>query len=300
MDIFQKGKLKNDIQYELLLLPALIGFFLFFLLPAVQSVIYSFTNYSMLNKSISFIGLQNYFDVFKDQRLIASIKNTLQFALGYTLLQNLLAIPLAVALDTKIRSKNILRMIFFMPAIFSSLIIGYLWSFILSSSSSGLLNYTLHEFGLGFLAKNWLGDPNIALLTVILVSVWQSAGWAMIIYIANLQGVPEEIYESAKIDGANKLQTFWYITIRFLAPAITINLMMSMINGLKVYDQIVALTNGGPGYATETLTSSIISYGFIDQRYGYASALSVLMLIIIMTISMIQLKFLSKNEESLS
>jgi len=138
------------------------------------------------------------------------------------------------------------------------------------------------------------------LYSVIFVAVWQTTGWAMIIYVANLQGIPQEIYESVKIDGANKFQTFWYITFRFLAPAMTINFMMSMINGLKVYDQIVALTNGGPGYATETLTSSIISYGFVDQRYGYASALSVLMLIIIMTISMIQLRFLSKNEESLS
>ncbi|HEY0829203.1 MAG TPA: sugar ABC transporter permease [Bacilli bacterium] len=298
--MFNKEKFKVSIQYEILLFPALLGFFIFFLWPAIQSVTYSFTDYSVYKKHFSFIGLVNYFDVFKDDRLVAAMSNTIIFAFAVTLFQNVLAIPLAVALNAKLMTKNILRMIFFIPWCFSSLIIGFLWSFILSSSDSGLLNYILHGLGIDFLPHNWLGDPSLALKSAIGVAVWQTTGWAMIIYLANLQSIPAEIYESVKMDGATKLQTFWYITIRFLAPSMTINVLLSVIGGLKVYDQILALTGGGPGYATETITSSIINYGFVENRFGYASSLSVMMLIVIMVISMILLKYLSKREESLS
>ncbi|MDG0810380.1 carbohydrate ABC transporter permease [Cohnella rhizosphaerae] len=298
--MINKQKLKETLQYEMLLLPALAGFVIFFLYPSLQSIYYSLTNYSVNKLTYSFIGFTNYVEVFKDERILASIRNTVYFAVFSTLLQNALAIPLAIALNAKLKSKFLLRMVFFMPWCFSGLIIGFLWSFILSSSDDGLLNHVLHQLGIHFLPHNWLGDPGLAMKSVIFVAVWQTTGWAMIIYLANLQSIPAELYESVKIDGAGKLQAFWHITFKFLAPAMTINVLLSTIGGFKVYDQILALTNGGPGYATESITFSIMNYGFSENRYAYASALSVVMLVIILLISLVQLRFFSKREDNIA
>ncbi|MBM7568474.1 carbohydrate ABC transporter permease [Paenibacillus sacheonensis] len=298
--MFKREKIKVTLQYELLLLPALIGFVIFFLYPSIQSIFYSFTNYSVNKLDYSFVGLRNYVNVFKDEHVIASIKNTVYFAVCSTLLQNVLAIPLAVALNAKLKTKFLLRMVYFMPWCFSGLIIGFLWSFILSSSDDGLLNHLIHQLGIGFLPNNWLGDPSLAMKSVIFVAVWQTTGWAMIIYLANLQSIPAELYESVKIDGAGKFQAFWHITFKFLAPAMTINVLLSTIGGFKVYDQILALTNGGPGYATESITFSIMNYGFSENKYAYASALSVVMLVVILLISLVQLRFFSKREDNIA
>mgnify|MGYP002402997163 CR=1 FL=1 len=295
----KKTKIKSAIEYEILLLPALIGFAVVFMYPAVKSLIYSFTDYSVFNRTISFIGLQNFIELFHDDRMTAAIKNSILYAVLFTFLQSALAIPLAVALDSKIRTRNVLRTIFYMPHIFSALIIGFVWSFNLSTSAFGLINNTLRDIGLGFLAQNWLGDPHIAIYSCIFVAVWQGTGYAMMLYVANLQSVPREMYEAARIDGASAFQTFRYITLSFLAPAMTITTLTGMIAGLKVYEQIVALTNGGPGYATETLTTALMYRGFTENRYGYASALAVMMMLGIMVISFFQLRILSKREDKL-
>lgn len=295
----KRTKIKSTIEYEILLLPALIGFAVVFMYPAVKSLIYSFTDYSVFNRTMSFIGLQNFIELFHDDRMTAAIKNSILYAVLFTILQSALAIPLAVALDSKIRTRNVLRTIFYMPHIFSALIIGYVWSFNLSTSAFGLINNTLRDVGLGFLAQNWLGDPHIAIYSCIFVAVWQGTGYAMMLYVANLQSVPRELYEAARIDGASFFQTFRYITLSFLAPATTITTLTGMIGGLKVYEQIVALTNGGPGYATETLTTALMYRGFTENRYGYASALAVMMMLGIMVISFFQLRILSKREDKL-
>ncbi|MBB6731945.1 carbohydrate ABC transporter permease [Cohnella zeiphila] len=295
----KKKKFKSAIEYEILLLPALLGFAIIFLYPAVKSIIYSFTDFSVFNRTISFIGLKNFIDIFHDDRLTAAIKNSTLYAVSFTVLQSAFAIPLAVALDSKIKTRNILRTVYYMPHIFSALIIGYVWSFNFSTSSFGLINNTLKDIGLGFLAQNWLGDPRIAIYSCIFVAVWQGTGYAMMLYVANLQSIPREMYESAVIDGASPFQSFRHITFSFLAPAMTITTLTGMIGGLKVYEQIVALTNGGPGYATETLTTALMYRGFTENRYGYASALAVIMMIGIMIISFIQLQILSKREDKL-
>lgn len=295
----RKYKFKAALEYELMLVPALLGFAVVFLYPAIQSLVYSFTDFSVYNKSIQFVGFENFVKIFDDDRLSAAIRNSLLYAVIVTVLQSALAIPLAVALDSKIRSRNMLRTVFYMPHIFSGLIIGYVWSFNFSTSSFGLINNTLREIGLGHLTQNWLGDPRIALYTCIFVAVWQGTGYAMMFYVANLQSIPREIQEAALIDGANRFQAFRHVTFSFLAPAMTITTLTGMIGGLKVYEQIVALTNGGPGYATESLTTALMYTGFTENRYGYASALAVLMLLGIMVISFFQLQILSKREDNL-
>jgi len=295
----KKYKFKSALEYEMMLVPALVGFAVIFLYPAIQSIVYSFTDFSVYKPTIDFIGFQNFVQIFDDDRLTAAIRNSLLYAVLVTVLQSALAIPLAVALDSKIRSRNMLRTVFYMPHIFSGLIIGYVWSFNFSTSSFGLINNTLRDLGLGFMAQNWLGDPHIALYACIFVAVWQGTGYAMMFYVANLQSIPREMYESALIDGANRFQAFRHITFSFLAPAMTITTLTGMIGGLKVYEQIVALTNGGPGYATESLTTALMYRGFTENRYGYASALAVIMMLGIMVISFIQLQILSKREDNL-
>lgn len=290
--------IKRELQYEILVFPALVAYIIFFLIPSVETFRYSFTDWNGYSKTYSYIGLQNYVNIFNDISLISAIKNTLIFAIAYTILQNIVGMFLAVGLDSKLKSRNFLRMIFFMPSVFSSLIIGFIWSYILSSSEAGLFNYILKSVGMEFLKSSWLGDPKLAMNSIILVAVWQSAGWAMVIYLANLQSVPIEILESAEIDGANGWKKFYYITIRMMAPSITINSLVSMISGLKVFDYVVALTGGGPGYATETITTSIIRIAFKSGDFAYGSALAIIMFIVIFIIAIIQLNFLHKGEES--
>lgn len=299
MNHIKKYKIRSAIEYEILLIPALLGFVIVFLYPAIKSIIYSFTDFSVYKQNISFIGIKNYINLFHDERLTAAIKNSIFYAVCFTILQSAFAIPLAVALDSKIRTRNILRTIFYMPCIFSALIIGYVWSFNFSTSAFGLVNNILKDIGLGSLVHNWLGDPKIAIYSCIFVAVWQLTGNAMLLYVANLQSIPHDIYESALIDGANPLQAFWHITFSFLAPAMTITTLTAMIGGLKVYERIVALTNGGPGYATETLTTALMYSGFTENRYGYASSLAVIMMLGIMVISFFQLKILTKREDNL-
>ncbi len=291
-------RLKRDIQYELLIVPALALFVVFFVLPAIETLRYSFTDFNGYAKTYSYVGISNYVNVLKDKSLVAAIAFTVFFAVCYTILQNACGMALALALDKKTRSNNLLRTIFFMPSVFSSLVIGFIWSYILSSSKAGLLNHMLAGVGLGALQSNWLGSPDLAKLSVVFVAVWQSAGWAMVIYLANLQSVPQELLEAADIDGANGWQKFFNITLRMMAPSLTINSLVSMIGGLKVYDYVVALTGGGPGYATETITTSIMRLAFTLGDYGYGSALAMVMFVIIFVIALVQLFFLHKGEES--
>ncbi|MFD0717180.1 carbohydrate ABC transporter permease [Paenibacillus sp. GCM10027626] len=294
-----KRQLGRVLPYELMLLPSLAGFILCFVIPFFWTINYSFTDWNGLSPEFNYIGFRNYPEVFQDERILSALTNTLWFAFVTTIFQNGLALPLALALDAKIKSKNVLRTIFFMPVVFSPLVIGYLWSYILSSSDGGLLNSILNGVGLQSWTQSWLGNPSLALNSVIAVALWQSVGWSMVIFVANLQGIPADLYESASIDGATGWKKFRYITFHLLAPSFTINLVITMINGLKVFDHVVALTNGGPGFATETMTTTIIYYAFTGGSFGYASTLAVIMFAIIAVISVIQLRILLRKEASI-
>ncbi|GMQ62866.1 carbohydrate ABC transporter permease [Vallitalea maricola] len=290
--------LKKEIKYELFLLPALIGFTLFFIYPVLCSFYYSTTNWSLYNNdSFKFIGLQNFNKILDDVEVYSGIFNSFKWALLVTFFHNTLAIPLAVALDSKIKGKNFFRSVFFVPAVLSSLIVGYLWNFIMAPTDYGLLNKVITFFG-GH-NVNWLGEPKIALYSVLFTQIWQWTGWTMIIYLANLQSIPSDYYEAAEIDGANGWKKFKVITLPMLAPSMTVNLLLSMIGGLKVFDIIFSMTQGGPGHATETIITILIKRGFSEGLYGYASAIGVVLFLIIAVVSLILLKFLIRREEKI-
>ncbi len=297
MKIIRPG-LRRILIYEVFLIPAGVLFITFYIVPMCMSIVYSFTNLSLIRQSLKFIGFSNYFKIFTDFEALSSIKNTFIFTILSTILINVAGMIVAVALDKKFKIINTIRMLIFAPAVISPLIVGFVWSYILSSDNYGLVNSMLVK--LGFQSVNWFGNPNIALYSVIFIYLWQWTGWAMVIYLANLQTIPVEYYEAAEIDGANNIKKFFHITLPLMVTSVTINSVLFMIAGLKVYDLIIATTKGGPGYETETFTTMIVRTIFGEAQYGYGSAIAVLLFIIIIIITLFQLKFLSKWEDKVS
>ena len=277
--------------------PALAIYIIFSILHFLYTIFYSFTNYTDMNPTnLEFVGLKNYLKVFDTPLMLIAIKNSVFYAIILTGLQTILALPLAVLLDKKLKSKNILRAIFFFPAVFSSLIIGYLWSFILSSSDYGLVNNILHTLGLD--TVNFF-TANRALISVILTQVWQWTGWAMVIYLANLQSIPKDLYEAADIEGASSIKQFFYVTVPLMCPSVKIIVVTGLIGGMKVFDIIYSMTSGGPGNATETVMTVMMKKGISDGFYSTGSAFGVLFFIIVLVISGIATKLMGKWSDAI-
>ena len=209
--------------------PALVIFVLFFIVPLLFTAKYSFYNWTNFSSEIRFSGLENYKLLFSNKSLTKGIANTLQYAIINVLLQSLIALPVSVALNSRLKGRNIYRAVYFCPAVLSTLVVGYLWKFLLSNTDYGFVNQVLT--GLGLSKVNFLGNGKIAMWSIILIEVWQWFGWAMVIYLGNLQSISEDLYEAAEVDGANGWSRFWHVTVPGLAPAIKINLVTGMISG---------------------------------------------------------------------
>jgi raffinose/stachyose/melibiose transport system permease protein len=281
----------------LFILPAFAVYTLIRVLPLFMSFGYSFTNWDGYAQSFDFVGLKNYIAIFTDSDIVQSFRNTFVFAFFNTFFITLLAIPLALVLNSALKTKNLLRVIFFFPSVPSVLIIGYIWLFILDPTDGGVINKML--LGIGLAKVDWLSDYQLAMLSLIMVSVWRLVGWHSCIYIANLQGISKDYYEAAGIDGANRWQQFRYITFPLLAPAMTISVMLTTIDSLKVFELPFALTKGGPGNATTLLTQIIIERGINDHMVGRSSAMAVLFILIIFVISAVQHRVMSRREDKL-
>ena len=289
-------KMKNGAPYVIMVLPALLVFVTFFILPLIFTAKYSFYSWTNFSQEITFNGLENYRKIFDDPILAKGIKNTLIFAFVTVTVQSLISLPVSVFLNSKIKGSNIYRAIYFAPAVLSTLVVGYLWKYLMSSSDYGFINQVLT--GMGFEKVNFLGNAQIALFAIITISVWQWFGWSMVIYLGSLQSISEELYEAASVDGANGLQKFWHITIPGLAPAIKINFVTSTISGLKIFDMILSTTNGGPAHQTETILSLMFSK-FSDGNYGYASAFGLVFLLVSMLVAAVMLGVFKKWEDRL-
>lgn len=266
--------------------PALVIFVLFFIVPLLFTAKYSFYNWTNFSSEIRFSGLENYKLLFSNKSLTKGIANTLQYAIINVLLQSLIALPVSVALNSRLKGRNIYRAVYFCPAVLSTLVVGYLWKFLLSNTDYGFVNQVLT--GLGLSKVNFLGNGKIAMWSIILIEVWQWFGWAMVIYLGNLQSISEDLYEAAEVDGANGWSRFWHVTVPGLAPAIKINLVTGMISGLKVFDIVVSTTNGGPAHQTETILTLMFTK-FSDGNYGYASAFGMVFLVVSMALALVLL-----------
>ena len=283
--------------FVIFILPALIIYLLFSIIPFLYTIYYSFTDYTDMNPiNLHFVGLKNYIKVLQTPVMLAAIKNSVIYAILLTGFQTLLGLPLAFVLNQKLKSRNLLRAVFFFPAVFSSLIIGYLWNFIMSSSDFGLINNILHQLGLGTL--NFFTSKN-ALYSVILTQIWQWTGWAMVIFLANLQSISPDLYEAADIDGANGLKKFMYVTLPLMCPSVKIVIVTGLIGGMKVFDIIYSMTSGGPGDATQTVMTVMMKKGISEGFYSTGSAFGVCFFIIVLAISAIVTKLMGKWSEAI-
>ena len=283
--------------FYVFILPAFIVYLLFSIVPFLYTFYYSFTDYTDMNPvNLSFVGLKNYIKVFNTPLMMTAIKNSVIYAIMLTSLQTILALPLAVLLDKKLKTRNLLRAVFFFPAVFSSLIIGYLWNFIMSSSDYGLINNLLHQLGFG--TFNFF-TANRALFSVILTQAWQWTGWAMVIYLANLQSISPDLYEAADIDGAGGIKKFFYVTLPLMCPSVKIIVVTGLIGGMKVFDIIYSMTSGGPGNATETVMTVMMKKGISDGFYSTGSAFGVCFFAIVLVISAVVTKLRGKWSDSI-
>lgn len=274
------------------LIPTLIIFFTFHTFPLLQGVFYSFTDFKGYG-NWEFVGFRNYLNILKDTRLKNAYVFTLGFSVLSTVLVNVLSILIALGLNSKIKFRKSLRAVYFTPYMLGTLIIGYVFKFIFSK--------IVPEFGaaLGIeaLQFNILGNPNLAWVGIVIVAVWQAVAFNTVLYLSGLVTIDEELYEAADIDGANGWSKFWRITFPLIIPFFTINMVVAMKNFLMVFDQIVALTGGGPGTSTESISLLIYRGGFQGGQYAYQSANAVVFFIIIVVISLFQIRVLERKDE---
>ena len=260
----------------------------------ITGAMYSFTNYRGYG-SYEFVGLRNYIDLFSDSRVGNSYLFTFKYAIAGTVLVNLLSLLLALGLNSKIKCRSLLRGVYFLPNILGGLIIGYIFSFIFTYIIPAV-GSALH---IGFLENSILASEKYAWIGVLIVGVWQAVAMNTIIYISGLQTIPADIYEAGMIDGANKWQTFRELTLPMLMPFVSTNLILSTKNMLMVFDQIMALTKGGPAQSTESISYLIYKNGMDGGQFGFQSANAVIFFIVIVTISILQMAVTSKKEEQL-
>ena len=277
------------------MLPALALFVVFWVVPIFQLFYYSVTDFNGVNYDYNFVGFDNFKILFSEGTLVNSIKNTLIYALLVVVGTNILGLAVAMALNTKLRGKTFFRTCSFMPALFSAIVVGFIWSYVYMPGS-GMISSIIDLFGGDGSGVNLIGGFNTALIAIIIVDIWKGFGTTMIIYLAGLQTVDESLIEAGRIDGCSTWKLFTKVKLPLISSTITINIILNVIAGLKAFDYSFIMTNGGPGKATNTLMYTIYKIAFKDQMMGKASALSVVSFIVIIAITIFMLRLLNKKE----
>lgn len=288
----KKGINKSTIAF---IAPAFFFFTMFIIVPTVASVYYSFTSWDGISPVAKFVGLANYKEIFTSARFGNALKNTVILTVFISVLENAFALGLALLVDNVRWGKNVFRSAFYIPVLISGIVSGFIWK-IMYNYNFGTFNKILEGIGRGDLRQDWLGNTALTLVMIGIVLVWKGAGYYMIIYLASLQSVSAELIEAAQIDGANALQRFRHITMPLISGAFTINFTLSLINGLKVFDQINVMTDGGPGFTSETLVYLLYKVGFNEGRQGFGTAVGIMLLLIIIVLNTLQQKFLKSKE----
>jgi raffinose/stachyose/melibiose transport system permease protein len=259
-------------------LPALLLYGAFFVYPLIKGIGMSLTNWDGMGES-QFVGLDNFIHFFQDSRAMGDIRTTLIFAAGSAVLLNLVGLLYALLMEKPFHGRGFTRVIIYLPAIISPLIMGYIWYFLLQPGR-GFLYHAFIQLGSIFPLGSWMSDYPTTMAVLIFVNVWQYAGMTMIIYLAGLQNISSELKEAAMIDGASTWQRFTRLTLPLLMPSIRINVVTNIIGSLSVFDVIMSLTEGGPGYATESLSIYIMRMCY-GSRTGYSTAVAMILFMII-------------------
>lgn len=288
--IFSKG----GAQYLILLLPALALYLVFMVYPVLGGIYYSFTNWDGMSRAFDWVGLKNYKDFFSDTITARPLINTFIYAFVLTIVQNVVSMMMALALNRKMKTRGLLRTLWFIPVLLSSLVAGYIWRFLFTDPITVLGDW----LGIKALSNNLLGNKNTVLMACVFVNIWRMAGYTMIIYIAALQNISADIMDAAKIDGVTGLKKFRYIDFPLIAPALTVNMVLTMERGFKEFDLVFGLTFGGPGNASELMALTIYRESFVNFRAGYGSALGSILFVIICIITLVQLVLLRRNEDA--
>ena len=282
-------KYANDRQrtFMLMTIPVVVLFFAFNTLPLIKGVIYSFTNFRGYG-TYDWVGLRNYIDLFQDARVGKSYLFTLKMAVLATIVTNVISLILALGLNSKIRFKSALRGLYFIPNILGALVVGYIFNYFFTYIIPALFNTT-----------SILASTTWAWVGIVIVCAWQAVAMNTIIYISGLSTVPEDVYEAGSIDGATGWTKFKHLTFPLIIPFFSINMVLSGKNFLMVFDQIMALTKGGPAQSTESISFLIYNNGMAGGQFGFQSANAVLFFVIIVAFSVAQLQFTSSKEEQL-
>lgn len=283
---------KVDPAYYWMTVPAMILFMVFLYWPFLRGVMYSFTNSKGYGK-YKWIGLTNYKSMFQDERIGRAYLFTFFIAIVVTILVNLLSMFIAVLLNSKIAFRNGFRAIYFIPYTLAVLVVGYVFKYIFMMPIPELGK----ALGIGWLSESMITSESLAWAPIVVLSVWQGVAYTTLIYLAGLQTIDTDIYEAAALDGVNAWQKFWQITFPLIGPFFTINLVLTMKGALGTFDQVVALTGGGPNSATETVTYLIYQGGLTGGEYAYQTANAVMFFIVLAIIAFIQLKFFGSKEK---
>lgn len=290
--------MKTSKTIYLFFLPGLILYSIFFLYPTVSALFYSFTDWDGLSDTYQFVGTQNYERALTgDSVFRKTVGNNMKFMLMVVIFQTLAALAFALIVLKNTKTNLFLRALYFFPTILSSVSVAFIWSFIYDPSL-GILNQILELMGLDFLTQNWLGNADIAIYSLAITQIWFHAGQMLIIFVAGLQAIPEDLYEVAKIEGASKWQTFQKVTWPLLAPSATIVIAYTTIQSFKAFDLVFAMTGGGPNNSTQIIATYIFDVAFRSYNFGYASSISVLFMIIIALITFLQFKALRSDRIS--
>lgn len=273
--------------------PAVVLMILFIAYPLGNAIYLSFFKWNGYSVKKDFIGVQNYISMFNDKTFVSSLRNTLLYGFVCTFLQQVIGLAMAVFLNTKFKGRGIARTVIYMPAMVSGLVMGYIMYFFFQTKG-GVMNDILSSMGLA--TVDWLGNGNTAIAVIIFINTWQFVGVSMVIYLAGIQGVSQSYIEAATVDGANAWQRFRFITLPLLQPALASSIIYNLIGGLKLYDVIIALTDGGPAKKSHSLATYIANRYFDAERAGYAAAIGVFSFVMIMVISMIVNGYFRKKE----
>ena len=268
-----------------------------FAIPLVIGFCSAMTNWTMGREITSFVGLENFRYIFSDPELLNAVRNTFIYTAVVVVFKNLfgfvLAIVLSVPLGGKMHANNLFRTLFYMPVVISTIVLGVVFSRILHPL--GLLNDALKSIGLGFLAQNWLVNTRIVMLSIAAVSVWQWTGYHMVIYLAGIQAIAPDYLEAATIDGATALQRIRNVTVPLLAATINVNVILSLVGGLRGFSEVYVLTNGGPGHASQVLTTEVLSK-FAEGRWGLGTALNTVLFVLVAAICIPLLRQMRRQE----
>ena len=286
---------KNRIYPTRFVFGALLLYSVLFVLPSVMGFGYSFTDWSVYSDSIHFVGLQNFATVFSaDYNYTRMLANTLRFTLVTTVVKNAVGLALAVLLTKQVKLLNFHRAVMYLPCVLSALIVGMIFKSVLNPKI-GLLNTFLRGMGLNFLASNWLTDSKIAFRSVMAVDIWKGMGYIMTILIAGIMSIPQTYYEAASIDGGSAWQCFRHITLPLLVPTLTVTTVLNVIYGLKVFDMVYSLTNGGPGFATEVMYTGVYKE-FGLGRYAVGTTLSTIMTLVMLVAGFFMIRHMVKGD----